>query len=169
MVRWYGDKIRIVILSFYHLTILPSLNGCIDYCKNFGCLSFVSMHVVGNDGVVIDAISFFKQISIFAVTYFHDTFHDHYKLFTFVRGEYEITVFRSSYIDNKRLHVAVRFRLGQGMIFHVLTALDCIIGEADAVFGFRLAADGRTRFILIVKESSQAYTQNTCYFDKWSQ
>lgn len=90
----------------------------------------------------------------FAVTYFHDTFHDHYKLFTFVRGEYEITVFRSSYIDNKRLHVAVRFRLGQGMIFHVLTALDSIIGEADAVFGFRLAANGRTRFILIVKESS---------------
>ena len=71
-----------------------------------------------------------------------------------MRGEYEITVFRSSYIDNKRLHVAVRFRLGQGMIFHVLTALDSIIGEADAVFGFRLAANGRTRFILIVKESS---------------
>lgn len=84
MVRWYGDKIRIVILSFYHLTILPSLNGCIDYCKNFCCFAFVSMHVVRNDGVIIDAVSFFKQVCIFAITDFHNTFHNHNKLFTFV-------------------------------------------------------------------------------------
>ena len=30
------------------------------------------------------------------------------------------------------------FDLDRGMIFHVLTALDSIIGEADAVFGFLL-------------------------------
>ena len=85
--------------------------------------------------------------------------------------------FSSSYVDDKRLHVAVRFRLGQGMIFHMFTALDSIIGEADTVFGFRLAADGRTRFILIVKEScpgvhpehvlfwiSEAVMAGRCYF-----
>ena len=48
----------------------------------------------------------------------------------------------------------------------MLATLDRVVREADAVACFRLAADGGSHFVLIVKEGAEAYTQYAGYFDK---
>ena len=62
--------------------------------------------------------------------------------------------------------MAVGLRFGQGVVFHVLATLDRVVREADAVACFRLAADGGSHLVLIVKEGAEAYTQYAGYFDK---
>ena len=55
------------------------------------------------------------------------------------------------------------------MILHMLAAVDGIVGEADTVLRLVLTADHGTVLILVVKKSSQTYTQHTSYLDEGSQ
>ena len=73
-----------IVLLYSPISIFPSLNRCINYCQDFCSLTFVGMYVVRDDGIIINAVSFFEQIGGFAIADFHNTFHNHNKLFTFV-------------------------------------------------------------------------------------
>ena len=48
------------------------------------------------------------RLRVLAIADFHDTFHNHDKLFSFMRRKHEVSIFRRHHIDNKRFHVTVR-------------------------------------------------------------
>lgn len=145
------------------------LYRCVDDCQYFGDLSLISVYVMGNDGVVVDAVSFFEQVSVLAVADFHSALHHHDEFFAFVRGEDELVIVRRSHVDDKRFHVAVGLRFGQGVVFHVFPALDCVVREADAVGCLRLAADGGSRLVPVVEEGAEVCLQYAGYLDEWCQ
>ena len=62
-----------------------SLNRSVNHCQNLSGLPLVGMHMMRNNGIVINAISLFQQIGIFTITDFHDTFHHHNKLLSLMR------------------------------------------------------------------------------------
>ena len=65
------------------------------------------MYVVGDDGIVVDAVAFFQDIGILAIVDFEDAFQYIDEFFPFVCGEYEIhPVFTWSDIDQERFHMA---------------------------------------------------------------
>ena len=77
-----------------------------------------------------------------------------------MRRQHKVGILSRHYVDNKRLHVAIRFRLRQRMIFHVLAGMNRIIRETNRIFSFFLTAYHRTDFILVVKESTQTHSQH---------
>ena len=99
---------RETLFSIIHYPFYQ-LNWCIDYGQYFGGLSLISVYMMGDDGVVVDAVAFLEQVGVFAVTDFHRALHHHDELFAFVRGEDELIVVRRSYVDDEGFHVAVSF------------------------------------------------------------
>ena len=70
------------------------------------------MYMVGDDGIVVDAVSFLQDIGILAIVDFEDAFQYIDEFFPFVCGEYEIhSVFTRSDIDQERFHMAARLVL----------------------------------------------------------
>ena len=70
------------------------------------------MYVMGDDGIVVDAVAFFQDIGILAVVDFKDTFQHIDEFFPFMCGEYEVhPVFSRSDINQERLHMAAGFVL----------------------------------------------------------
>ena len=73
------------------------LNWCIDNGQYLGGLSLISVYVMGDDGVVVDAVALFEQVRVLAVADFHRALHHHDELFAFVRGKHELVVVRRSH------------------------------------------------------------------------
>lgn len=60
------------------------LDRGVNYGENPGCLSFKRMYMMWNDRVIINGISFFEQVGLFAIIYFQCSFENHDKFFTFM-------------------------------------------------------------------------------------
>ena len=124
--------------------------------------------MVGHDRIIVDAIAFFQNVSVFAIVDFENAFQYVDELFPFVSRQDKIdTFFCRRNVDQERLHVASGFILRQGVIFHVLACFAVVIAEADTVriVAVFFTANNRTEFGLIVQECTQADAQYAGYLD----
>ena len=124
------------------------------------------MHVMRHDGVVINRVPLFQQVSIFPVIDFERSFQHHDELLPFVCRQGKGIVVRID-VDDERFHVAVRLAARERMVVHVLACVDGIVRKADGVVRFSAAAHhGAVFFRLVVKESPQPYTQCARYLQQ---
>ena len=88
------------------------LIGGVDDSEDFRRIVGSGMYVVGDDGIVVDAVAFFQDIGILAIVVIEDALEYLDVFFPFVCGEYEIhPVFSRSDIDQERFHMAARLVL----------------------------------------------------------
>lgn len=144
-------------------------DGGIDYGQDFGGLPLVAMYVVRYDGVVVDAVPLVEDVVVASVGNLHGAFHHEDKLLSLMGGEHEVGIVGRHHVDDEGLHVAVGLRARQGVVDHVLAALNGVVGELDAVEALVLAAHHGAFLLLLIKEGAQTHAQHAGNLDERSQ
>ena len=122
-----------------------------------------------HDGIVINRVPFFQDVSVFAVIDFQHSFQHHDEFLPFVRRERKRVLVRVD-VDDERFHVAVCLAPRKRMVMHVLAGVGGVVREADGIVRFPAPADDGARFIvLVIQESAQADSQRARQFQERSQ
>ena len=100
-------------LAQSHIKHGLSLERCVNHSQNLGRLFAYRVEVMGNDGVVVDAVPFGKLILLLAVDNFNLSLHHIDEFLSLVGGKVHILVGIGEHINHEWIHVPASLVVGQ--------------------------------------------------------